>query len=206
MRVQIAIVIAGFLLLLGGAPLLAATSDPRTVMEDSLAKITTILTDPASDNESLWPEKKKKVIAIIEENFDFEEMSKRCLAKAWRKRSGVEKEYFVEIFQELLQNTYIDRLKTVSDEKITVGAVRTRGKKAVVKTVVLHNRKDYSFVYKMRLKNDKWYVYDVIIEGVSLISNYRSQFSQVINKDGYPALVARIEEKIQPEEIEEYAN
>ncbi|MEN8139664.1 MAG: ABC transporter substrate-binding protein [Thermodesulfobacteriota bacterium] len=187
------------LLLWSSSPLAAApSSGPRGVMEDSLNQIMGLLVDPASGDNGLWPDKRKEVVAIIDSHFDFEEMAKRCLARAWRKRSPEEKEHFVVIFKELLQNTYIDRLQTVSNEKISIEGVREKGKKAVVKTIVHHKRQDYSFIYKMISKNKQWYVYDVVIEGVSLVSNYRSQFSQVIGKDGYPALVARIEEKLEP--------
>lgn len=197
---------AALLLLLTGTSLLAMTSKPQDVIEHSLDNIIAVLANPAQQGEQFWPEKKKKVIAIINANFDFEEMSKRCLARAWRKRSSAEKEHFVTIFQELLQNTYIDRLKTVADGSVKLEDVLVRGKKAVVKTSVLQPNKKYSFIFKLRQRNDKWAIYDIIVEGVSLVSNYRSQFSQVIGKNGYPALVSRIEKKLRPVVSQEYSN
>lgn len=184
----------------------ATASDPRAVMEEALGEIMAVLLDPASQDETLWPEKRLKVVRLIEQRFDFEEMSKRCLAKEWRRRNQQEKDHFITIFKELLQNTYIDRLKNVSDEEIRFEKVQIKRSKAVVKTIVVHNRQEYSFIYKLINKNDHWFVYDVIIEGVSLIRNYRSQFAQVITKDGFPGLVARIEEKLRPAADEEYAN
>ena len=196
------------LFVLGGATVLFAKADrPQDVIEHSLDNIISVLADPARRDEQYWPEKKKEILTIINANFDFEEMAKRCLARAWRKRSSAEKEHFVTIFRELLQNTYIDRLKTVSDAGVSLEDVRIKGKKALVKTLVHQENKDYSFIFKLRQRDGRWLIYDIVVEGVSLVSNYRSQFSQVIGKEGYDALVSRIEEKLKPvPSQEEYSN
>ncbi len=184
-----------FFLLQGAS---AWASGPQEAMQDTVRNVMEILTEPALAGDDHWQERREMVSAEVANRFDFAEMAKRALAQAWNGRTATEKEKFVSLFKELLKDTYVERLKTYSDGsyKVVFDKVLVRGKKAVVSSLVTQQGREISAAYKMYKNGDEWFVYDVVIEGVSLVSNYRSQFVSVIQKDGYEELVRRLEEKI----------
>ncbi|MBC8316553.1 MAG: ABC transporter substrate-binding protein [Desulfobulbaceae bacterium] len=145
--------------------------------------------------EEKWPEKKKEIVVLIKERFDFRELSMRALGKYWKMRTNEEKDYFVELFQDVLQNTYIDRLKTYSTEKIVFHKQITEKEKALVYCAFLRKDQEIPMKYRARKVNDSWLIYDIVIEGVSLVGNYRKQFEQIIRQDQYSGLVAKMIEK-----------
>ncbi|MEW6426609.1 MAG: ABC transporter substrate-binding protein [Thermodesulfobacteriota bacterium] len=186
--------------LLGGAVGAGAAADPRTSMQATVDAIMGVLQDPQLAGQQHLTEKKNKVIALVQERFDFREMSQRTLGAEWRRLNGGEQDEFVGRFTSLLQNTYINKVETYSDEKVTFREHEIRGDKAVVATSVLRKGVETPVVYRMFRKGDDWYVYDVVIEGVSLLSNYRTQFSSILRKESFSSLLARIDEKIVEQE------
>ncbi|MEN8256604.1 MAG: ABC transporter substrate-binding protein [Thermodesulfobacteriota bacterium] len=177
---------------------LSWANDPQKAMQDTVENVMEILTEPALAGDDHWQERREMVAEELVKRFDFAEMAKRALAKAWKRRTSVEREKFVNLFKELLKDTYVERLKTYSDGsyKVVFDRVLIRGKKAVVNSLVTQKGREISAAYKMYQDGNEWFVYDVVIEGVSLVSNYRSQFVSVIRKDGYDELVRRLEEKV----------
>jgi len=156
----------------------------------------------------VWLQQRENVSDLVSSYFDMREMAKRSLAKYWKKRTPAEQDEFAELYAELIKNTYIERLRSFSGSRdgTTVGEEIIRGKKSVVSSVVWQNNQEISIVYKLYQKKDRWLVYDVIIENVSLVRNYRSQFAQIIQKDGYEALVRKIQKKLEsPPVIGEHA-
>ena len=145
--------------------------------------------------EEKWPEKKEEIVALIKERFDFRELSMRALGKHWKKRSLEEKDEFITLFQKVLQNTYIDRLKCYSNEKIVFYKQVVKGKKALVYCAFLRKGGEIPMKYRAKKINDSWLIYDIVIEGVSLVSNYRKQFAQIIKKNQYDGLIAKMKEK-----------
>jgi phospholipid transport system substrate-binding protein len=142
-----------------------------------------------------WPEKKEEIVTFIKERFDFRELSKRALGKHWKKISLKEQDNFITLFQDVLQNTYIERLKTYSNEKIVFHKQVTKGEKALVYCAFFRNDQEIPMKYRARRINESWLIYDIIIEGVSLVSNYRKQFDQIIRKNKYDGLIAKMKEK-----------
>lgn len=193
-RIQILIIMA--ILFFQGAS--AWATGPQAAMEVTVEKVMGILTEPDLAGDDRWAERRELVADVLSKRFDFNEMAKRALAKAWNKRTNDEKEKFVTLFKDLLKNTYVERLQTYTDGsyKVVFDKVLVRGKRAVVHSIVTQRGRDISAAYKMYQQGDEWFVYDVVIEGVSLVSNYRSQFVSVIQKDGYEELVHRLEKKI----------
>ncbi len=188
-------IVAGLCLLQGAV---AWASDPQASMQVMVEKVMGILTDPALAGDEHWQERRERVSSEVAKRFDFTEMAKRALAKTWNDRTKVERERFVELFKELLKDSYVERLKTYSDGsyKVVFDKVLVRGKKAVVNSVVTQQGREISAAYKMYQDGNEWFVYDVVVEGVSLVSNYRSQFVSIIQKDGYEELVRRLEKKL----------
>ncbi len=135
----------------------------------------------------------KKTISII---FDYNEMAKRSLGKHWNQRSATEKKQFADLFASLLENSYASKIESYNNEKIVYLKENMDGDYAEVKSkVVTVKRDEFTLDYRMINLNGKWMVYDVVIEGVSLVSNYRTQFNKIITSQGYPELVKKLQSK-----------
>ncbi|MDH3527541.1 MAG: ABC transporter substrate-binding protein [Gammaproteobacteria bacterium] len=141
--------------------------------------------------------KRDRMREIIDSRFDFLAMSQSTLATNWRKASKDEQQQFVKLFGQLIQNTYIGRVEAYTNEEVTYPSEKIKGKRAVVDTLIITSTADIPVSYKLYLKNNQWRVYDVIIEGVSLISNYRSTYQEIVKKEGFASLLARMEAKIE---------
>jgi len=137
----------------------------------------------------------KKAISGI---FDYSEMAKRSLGKHWNVRTAAEKKQFAELFATLLENSYAAKIESYNNEKIVYIKEIDEGDYAEVKSkVVTAARDEFTLDYRLFKQNGKWMVYDVIIEGVSLVSNYRSQFNKIITNNGYDKLVRKLQNKNQ---------
>lgn len=135
----------------------------------------------------------KKTISLI---FDYGEMAKRSLGKHWNQRTATEKKQFVDLFATLLENSYAGKIESYNNEKIVYIKEILDADHAEIKSkVVTAKRDEFTLDYRMINQNGKWMVYDVVIEGVSLVSNYRSQFNRIITASGYGELVKKLQNK-----------
>lgn len=135
----------------------------------------------------------KKAISGI---FDYNEMAKRSMGKHWNARSAAEKKQFAELFATLLENSYAGKIESYNNEKIVYIKEILDGNHAEVKSkVVTAKRDEFTLDYRMLNQNGKWMAYDVVIEGVSLVSNYRTQFNKIISSGGYGELVKKLQAK-----------
>jgi phospholipid transport system substrate-binding protein len=186
-----------FLILAAGialtvANITSADASPTDAVRGSVNGILTLLQDKGLDQATRREEMRK----VINARFDFRAMSQRTLATNWKKASKEQKQEFVQLFSKLIENTYIGRIEAYTDEKVDYPGEKVKGKKAVVETLILTASADIPVNYKVYLKNDEWRVYDVIIEGISLISNYRSSYQEIVNKEGFDGLITRMKDKI----------
>mgnify|MGYP001576514188 FL=1 len=155
-----------------------------------------VLKDPALKGNDKVQERRQKLWEEISFIFHFEEMAKRSLGVYWKDRSAEEKKGFVELFTEILKESYIGKTDTYSGEKVALVSDKMDGKYACVQTKLVTNKgTDVSVEYRMLNNQGEWKIYDVIIEGVSLVNNYRSQFNSILTKSSYADLVVRIKEK-----------
>jgi phospholipid transport system substrate-binding protein len=135
----------------------------------------------------------KKTIGTI---FDYNEMAKRSLGKHWAPLTSEEKTRFVDLFAALLENSYAGKIESYNNEKIVYVKELLDGDHAEIKSkVVTAKRDEFTLDYRMIRQNGRWMAYDVVIEGISLVSNYRSQFSRIIKTNGYAGLVKKLEGK-----------
>lgn len=135
----------------------------------------------------------KKAISGI---FDYTEMAKRSLGKHWNARTAAEKKQFADLFATLLENSYAAKIESYNNERIVYIKEIVEEEYAEVKSkVVTAARDEFTLDYRLFKQNGKWMVYDVIIEGVSLVSNYRSQFNKIITSNGYDRLVKKLQSK-----------
>lgn len=128
--------------------------------------------------------------------FDYQEMAQRSLAIHWKERTPAEKKEFVSLFQTLLENSYADKIESYHNEKIVYLKESVEGEYAEVKSKVMAPKGDeYALDYRLMREGGKWMVYDVVIEGVSLVSNYRGQFNRIVTGQGYPQLLKKLRTK-----------
>jgi phospholipid transport system substrate-binding protein len=133
---------------------------------------------------------------VVDRRFDYEEMAKRSLGASWRTLSRSQQLDFVHLFGDLLQASYTDKVEHYTDEKVDYLSETIDGDYAEVRTVLVRKNDRIPMNYRLILEPRGWMVYDVVIEGVSLVSNYRSQFSQVIRESSYAELVRRLRTKV----------
>lgn len=140
-----------------------------------------------------------KLKVIILPMFDFDEMSKKSLGAYWNKGTPEEQKEFVTLFSDLLARTYLKRIKrNAEDSKITHISDRIDGEKAMVKSVVLASGEEVAIDYRLLLEPTGWRIYDVIIENVGLVSNYRNEFPEIIREQGFAGLIKRLRDKKVP--------
>lgn len=178
----------------------AVQSEPIDQVRKTVEKVLSIITDESMAGPEMEAERDQKVFEVVGSRFDFREMSQRALATHWKRISGEEQDVFVNLFSRLLQNTYLKKINAYSDEGVLYKGQEIRKNKAVVETIVVKNNVEIPLIYRLKKKADQWLVYDVVIEGVSLVRNYRSQFKSIISREKYSGLLKRMEKKIEQSE------
>ena len=167
-----------------------AAGTPGEQMRQSIDKLLTILKDPQLKGESKKNERRAKLKEVIYQRFDFTEMAKRSLGSEWRRRSPEEQKAFVKLFTDLLERAYLDQIESYSGEKIQYLKEREDANQAEVATKIIDNKgQEYSVNYRLHNVNGDWKVYDVVIEDISLVNNYRSQFNRVLANSPYEELI-----------------
>ena len=157
---------------------------------DSVVKI--VETNPGADHRE---QRRAELRKLLDQRFDFEEMSKRSLGTHWTARTPQERTEFVSLFSELLAKTYLGRIEEVKSGMVKIGDEISDGKRSTVKTKVKGDRDTFPIDYKLHNLNGEWRVYDVIIENIGLVSNYRNEFAGIIRKDEFAGLIQKLKEK-----------
>ena len=169
-----------------------AASSPTDDVRTSVDAILVIL----QNGELEVQQKRAEISKIINERFDFRAMSQRTLATNWKKTSDEEKKQFTALFSQLIESSYVGKIEAYTNEKVEYPGEKVKGKKAVVETLIITSSADIPVNYRMYQKGDQWLVYDVIIEGVSLISNYRSSYQEIMKDEGFDGLLNKMQAKI----------
>lgn len=183
----------------------AATSNPTDQLRPFLKKVTDRLADPEMKHLAKR-EKLQRMIEIARERFDFREMSKRVLGQQWRKLDNSQQQEFEQLFTQLLQYAYVDKIDDYSGQEVTFVGERVQGDRAEVQTQLIDQQRVIPISYILILRDDQWMLYDVVVEGVSLIRNYLEQFSEIIRKEGYAGLRQQMQEKISQLEKEKISS
>jgi phospholipid transport system substrate-binding protein len=179
-------------LTLAFAPVISAESSAIDAVRTSVDAILDTL-----KNDSLDKAGKRSVMeAEIDKRFDFRAMSQRTLATNWKKASDAEKQEFTDLFGQLIQSSYVGKLEAYTNETVEYVAEKVKGRKALVETLIITASAEIPINYKLYSKDGNWLVYDVVIEGVSLISNYRSSYQTIVKKEGFDGLMAKMKAKI----------
>jgi phospholipid transport system substrate-binding protein len=178
-------------------PLQGYAATPKETVETGVNKVLKTLGDPAFKAQS----KEQQVATIgkeIDHVFDFKELSRRTLGKSWKKISADQRTEFVKLFKELLQGVYADRLLAYSDQKVIFDKeiMLKKGRAEVQSYLQTADGKKIPLFYRLSDKSGSWKVYDIIIEGVSMVKNYRTQFRQIISKDSPEKLLEILRKKV----------
>jgi phospholipid transport system substrate-binding protein len=172
-----------------GAPLDAVQSNVNKVLE--------VLRDPKLKAESAKETKRKELEAIYEQMFDEVELSRRTLGANWNKLNPAQQKEFVQLYRQVLEKAYIDKILAYTNEKIVFPKESTLAKdQAEVQTKVITSSKEIPISYRVILKDGTWKVYDVVVENVSLVQNYRSQFNSILAKNTPDQLLETLRKKV----------
>ncbi|MBT7522562.1 MAG: ABC transporter substrate-binding protein [Nitrospina sp.] len=171
-----------------------AGSEITNKLKNTINKVISTLNDEALKND--LPARRAILRKTINDQFNYRQMVMRSLAKNWDVRSAEEQQLFIALFKSLLENSYANKLESFSDEKINYLDEVVKGEYALVKTEVVRKATTVGVDYKLVRENGVWQVYDFVIEGVSMVRNYRAQFTKIIHKHSYEVLVQKLTDKI----------
>jgi phospholipid transport system substrate-binding protein len=182
------------ILVVGGGVVLAETT-PTVAVKETIDKVLAVLADRTLKNPANQTERRVKLEEIIGGRFDYEEMAKRTLPTQWKSLSTDQQKQFVTLFQQFLTSSYVGNVEGYSGEQIEYGKERQKGTFAEVQTKVVSPKVQIPLDYRLINKAGEWRVYDVIIDGVSLMKNYRGQFSRIIDSSSFEALLDKLRNK-----------
>ena len=186
-----------FMMFMMVPPVMSAQNPVETV-KIHIDKVLAVLKDPALAGGPGKQTKIEKISEITEGIFDFTELSKRSLGKAWSQFTPEQQTEFVSLYKKLLKNTYADRIVSYNNEKILFGKENPlSGATTEVQTTIGTKTGDVPINYRMINKNGQWRVYDVVIEGVSLINNYRTQFRGILANNTPEGLIEILKKKVE---------
>jgi len=175
---------------------LAMAGVPTDQLRGTVDRVLTILQDPRLRSADKRDERRQQLAKVISARFDFDEMARRSLGAEWRRLTPGQRKEFVELFAELLRDTYVANIESYKGEKVIYTRETQEEQYAVVQTILRSPEgTEYTLDYRLHLIDKEWKVYDVVIENVSIVNNYRSQFSRVINKSSYEGLIRALKEK-----------
>jgi phospholipid transport system substrate-binding protein len=172
---------------------------PRDVVQSAVARVIVALHKSDSESDAsptmrlVAEQRRLEIRRVASELFDFDEISRRALSRYWAGRTPAEQAEFTRLFTDLLERAYIGRIEAYSGEKIIYGSEAVDGNFATVRSKVLSRRNtETPLEYRLHLKNGRWKVYDVLIDNVSFVSTYRSEFHRILQRESYAELLDRL--------------
>jgi phospholipid transport system substrate-binding protein len=168
---------------------MSPTQQVQVVVDEVLAIL--------KDNKQQGEMRRQAIRDAIAPHFDFRAMSQSALSVDWKKASPAQQDEFVELFKKLLENVYIVSMEEYGGQTVRYGKEKVNGKRASVETFILQpSGVETPVIYRVRLKQGEWFAYDVVVEGVSLVSNYRSTFRTIVHTEGIEGVLRQLEEKV----------
>lgn len=175
------------------SPGAAAAGVPTEQLKGAVDRVLKTLEDPALKGDAKTEERRRAIRSVANDIFDWQEIGRRALAQHWRGRTDKEREEFIALFGDLLERSYVSKIEQYGGERIAYTNERVEGHLASVQsTITTKNGTEVPVDYRMVRRGERWLVYDVSVEGVSLVNNYRTQFNKIIQTAGYPELVRRL--------------
>lgn len=185
--------VAGALLVQAAAWAGAPTEQLRPALEELIQ----VLEDQALKPDSKTKEREARARAAVIDLVDFPEMARRTLGPHWRSLGESERDEFIRLFRALLEHTYLPKIALYRGERVRFVGESVDGDLAAVQAVVVtRDRKEVPVLYRLRQRDQRWLVYDIAVEGISLVNNYRSQFTQIMQRGSYQELAKRIRQRL----------
>jgi phospholipid transport system substrate-binding protein len=174
----------------------ATAGIPTDQVRGTVDRVLAILQDPNLKAKGKLVERRELLRSVISARFDFAEMGRRSLGAEWRQLTPSQQQQFVELFTDLLRDAYVEDLESYKGQKVSYTREVQEDLFAVVQTILRSPEgSEYSIEYRLHLVDKEWKAYDVVIENVSIVNNYRSQFAWVINKSSFEGLMRAMKEK-----------
>ena len=175
----------------------AAESGPMAQLKVSVDEIIDILKKEELQAPERNDERQERIWEVVYKMFDFHEMAKSSLGKNWKTISMEEQDMFVGLFSSLVKRRYIGKINDYTDQEIVYTKQLIKENRAMVYSLLIDKGTKIPIIYKLKIKQDKWFIYDMKIENVSLVLNYRRDFASVIRKEKFAGLVERLTEKLE---------
>jgi phospholipid transport system substrate-binding protein len=177
----------------------AAAGAPTDQVRGTIDRVLAILQDPKLKSPDKLKERREQLSKVIEARFDFAEMARRSLGAPWRRLTPAQQEEFVALFTDLLRDAYVADIESYKGERVVYTRETQEDQYATVYTVLKSPEgAEYAIDYRLHWVDKEWKVYDVVIENVSIVNNYRSQFARILNKSSYEGLLRALREKNRP--------
>jgi phospholipid transport system substrate-binding protein len=174
----------------------ARAGEPLEMTRSAVEKVLAVLKDPKLKSPAKKQERIERLKEIINPIFDYDDMGRRALGSHWRRRTPAEQEEYLTLFRLFIERVYADRVDLYEGERIVVGRETIDGDYAEVESKVINARGEESpVIFRLRRADTKWRVYDAVVENISVVQNYRSQFDRVISKSSYDELRKLLKEK-----------
>lgn len=187
------------LILLGfNRPGTAGIPEPINLVRESVNEVLRLLKDPSLAPDKMRDKRRRMIMEIVDNRFDFREMSRLTLARRWREINPGEKNQFVEKYSTLLKNHYVGKLNDYSGGPVVFEKQIIKEGRSAVFTHFIQNGEKFVIIYKLIKRETGWLVYDMVIEGVSVVKNYRSQFDSILRNEKFSGLLKRIDERNTP--------
>ena len=180
---------------IGLAPSSVLAGAPTDSMKSTIDEVLRIVREKELKQPEKSEERRQLLEKAVSARFDYTEMSKRALGAPWNQLTDQQKQEFVDLFRTLLTNSYADKIETYSGEGVQYLNERTEKEYAEVRTKVLTGKTEIPLDYRLMNKAEDWRVYDVVVDGVSLVNNYRGQFTKILRASSYTDLVDQLRKK-----------
>lgn len=168
---------------------------PTEAMKTTVDEVLRIVRDQDLKHKDKVDERRHMLEQVVAARFDYTEMSRRALGAPWNQLTDPQKQEFVDLFRTLLTNSYADKIETYSGEGVQYLNERTEKEYAEVRTKVLSGKTEIPLDYRLINKNEHWRVYDVVVDNISLVNNYRGQFTKILRSSSYSDLVDQLRKK-----------
>jgi phospholipid transport system substrate-binding protein len=195
-KARLAVVVLAVVLGLAGAAAADTTGDPMAAVKETVQQVLAIVTDPSY--KSAGSERRQKLREVIAPRFDFSDMARSAMGYHWRTLSQAQRDEYSRLFTGLLEASYMGKIEGYQGQKIVYVKETQDGDTAQVNTKIVPSGGDaISVNYRLKQSDGTWKVYDVIIDQISLVGNYRNQFNRVMNEKGYDTLISALKQKQQ---------
>ncbi len=175
---------------------LAFSGEATLQLQTTVDQILTVVKDPLLKEQTKQTERRETLQKMLESRFDYEDMSKRSLGKEWKNINDAQKSEFVSAFKSLLEDAYLSKIESHTNQTMTYNKEKELGNgKVTVETTLKSPTIEVPIHYNLYFKNNVWKIYDVNIEGVGLVQNYRSQFIKILQKDSFDMLLKKLKDK-----------